>query len=164
MSQFSTFPSTYSIPPASFYNMQGLIGWLNQNPTYKQYFINYPNITPGLSPIKSTMINSTTSSSIPYNVQNAPLQPLVITMSYNQLQQYNSQIQLFRRVYEFNSNAYIRSLPVGGPIYYSFSSYKELTEYKASVGLVNKLYPFKPMAYGTNEFGKSLNWIVPFPL
>ena len=164
MSKFSTFPSTYSIPPASFYNMQGLIGWLNQNPTYKQYFINYPNITPGLSPIKSTMTNSTTSTSIPYNVQNAPLQPLVITMSYNQMQQYNSQIQLFRRVYEFNSNAYIRSLPVGGPIYYSFSSYKELMEYKASVGLVNKLYPFRPMAYGTNEAGKALNWIVPFPL
>lgn len=164
MSKFSTFPSTYSIPPASFYNMQGLIGWLNQNPTYKQYFINYPNITPGLSPIKSTMNASTTSTSIPYNVQNAPLQPLVITMSYNQLQQYNSQIRLFTRVYEFNSNAYIRALPVGGPTYYSFSSYQELTEYKASVGLVNKLYPFKPMAYGTNENGQALNWIVPFPL
>ena len=164
MSQFSTFPSTYSIPPASFYNMQGLIGWLNQNPTYKQYFINYPNITPGLSPIKSTLNNSTMSTSIPYNVQNAPLQPLVITMSYNQMQQYNEQIQLFRRVYEFNSNAYIRSLPTGGPVYYSFSSYQELMSYKASVGLVNKLYPFKPMAYGTNENGQALNWIVPFPL
>ena len=164
MSQFSTFPSTYSIPPASFYNMQGLIGWLNQNPTYKQYFINYPNITPGLSPIKSTLNSSTMSTSIPYNVQNAPLQPLVITMSYNQMQQYNSQIQLFRRVYEFNSNAYIRSLPTGGPVYYSFSSYQELISYKASVGLVNKLYPFKPMAYGTNENGQVLNWIVPFPL
>jgi len=167
MSQFSTFPSTYSIPPASFYNMQGLIGWLNQNPTYKQYFINYPNITPGLSPIKSTLNNSTMTSSssmMQYNVQNAPLQPLVITMSYNQMQQYNEQLQLFRRVYEFNSNAYIRSLPVGGPIYYSFSSYKELMSYKASVGIVNKLYPFKPMAYGKNEQGKALNWIVPFPL
>jgi hypothetical protein len=167
MSQFSTFPSTYSIPPASFYNMQGLIGWLNQNPTYKQYFINYPTITPGLSPIKSTLNNSTmisSSSMMQYNVQNAPLQPLVITMSYNQMQQYNEQLQLFRRVYEFNSNAYIRSLPVGGPIYYSFSSYQELMSYKASVGIVNKLYPFKPMAYGKNEQGQALNWIVPFPL
>ena len=45
-----------------------------------------------------------------YNVQNAPLQPLVITMSYNQMQQYNEQLQLFRRVYEFNSNDTLKSL------------------------------------------------------
>ena len=158
MSKFSTFPSTYSIPPASFYNMQGLTGWLNQNPTYKQYFVNYPILFPGLSLMNSSM------SSLKYNVQNAPIQPLVITMSYNQMQEYDTQLQLFRRVYEFNSNAYINSLPTGGPVYYSFSSYQELMSYKASVGIVNKLYPFKPMAHGTNEQGKALNWIIPFPL
>ena len=168
MSQFSTFPSTYSIPPASFYNMQGLIGWLNQNPTYKQYFINYPNITPGLSPIKSTLNNSTMTSSssmMQYNVQNAPLQPLVITMSYNQMQQYNEQIQLFRRVYEFNSNAYMNYRNYGtSPIYYNFKTYTELTQYKSSVSLINKLYPFDVMANARNSNGSTLSWVIPFPL
>ena len=32
------FPSTSSIPPACFYTAQGLAGWLNQNPQYKENF------------------------------------------------------------------------------------------------------------------------------
>lgn len=158
MSQFSTFPSTYSIPPASFYTMQGLAGWLNQHPSYKQYFVNYPILFPGLSPMTSSM------STLKYNVYKAPVQPLVTTLTYNQSREYKTQLDQFIRVYEFNSNAYIRSLPNGGPAYYSFSSYQELMTYKSSVGLVNKLYPFKPMANAKNETGQSLNWIIPFPL
>jgi len=158
MSQFSTFPSTNSIPPATFYNIQGLTTWLNKNPDYKDYFINYPTIFPGLFPMTSTL------STLNYNIQNVPLSPLVTTLSNNQSQQYNEQLQLFTRVYEFNSNAYINSLPLGFPKYYSFSSYQELMMYKSSVALVNKLYPFNAMAHGTNENGDVLGWIVPFPL
>jgi hypothetical protein len=158
-SQFSTFPSTHSIPPASFYNIQGLNLWLNQNPSYKDYFVKYPTLFPGLSPMTSTL------SSMNYNVQNVPIPPLVTTLSYNQAQQYNSQLQLFSRVYAFNSNAYLNSLDTGsGPAYYSFSSYQELMTYKSSVAFVNKLYPFDAMARGTNEQGQQLGWIVPFPL
>ena len=158
MSQYSSFPSTHSIPPASFYNIQGLAGYLNEHPKYKQYFVKYPTLFPGLLSMTSTL------STIYYNPYNVPIKPFVTTLSYNQLQEYNTQLVQFKRVYEFNSNAYITSLPTGAPIYYSFSSYKELTTYKASIGLVNKLYPFMPMADGTNDYGIRLDWIIPFPL
>ena len=38
MSAPPVFPSTGSIPPACFYTAQGLAGFLNQNPSYKQFF------------------------------------------------------------------------------------------------------------------------------
>ncbi len=155
---YSVFPSTNSIPPATFYNIQGLSMWLNQNPTYKNYFVNYPNLFPGLCTMTSSL------SSLKYNPQNVPLSPSVRTLSYNQYQQYTEQLQVFTRVYAFNSNAYVNSLPLGSPIYYSFSSYQELMTYKSSVAFVNKLYPFRAMARGTTENGQTLGWVIPFPL
>jgi hypothetical protein len=156
---FSTFPSTYSIPPACFYNIQGLSTWLNQHPEYKQYFINRPNMFPNLYAMTSSL------STIQYDPANVPLSPLVTTLSQDQSRIYTEQIKLFRKVYEFNSNAYVNSLDtLEAPIYYNFSSYKELSYYKASVGLINKLYSFDAMANGKNTDGATLNWIVPFPL
>ena len=101
MSIPSTFPSTNSIPPPCFYDMQGLSNWLNNNPTYKHYFINYPRYFPNLFAITSTL--STTG----YNVEKVPLAPLITNLSQFQAQQYTQQLSLFRKVYSYNSNAYM---------------------------------------------------------
>lgn len=158
ISTLQSFPGNNSIPPATFYTMQGLSTWLNQNPTYKYYFVGYPNQFPGLSTMTSSL------SSIGYDAAKAPIPPAFGAMSYNQLFQYKEQLQLFQRVYTFNSNAYITSLTSTPPIYYSFSSYQELTSYKSALAFVNKLYPFTAMANATSDAGQTLRWIVPFPL
>jgi hypothetical protein len=162
----STFPSTPSIPPASFYNIQGLAGWLNQNPYYKQYFVNQSDISRYLLPMTSTL------STIGYNPENVPLAPFVTTLSQQQLTQYSNQIALFRKVYTYNSNAYVEyEKTLKPPIYYRFISYQEYTQYKASVALINKLYPFVGMAnqYLNGDLENSGNfpdqsWVIPFPL
>lgn len=159
MSALPIFPSSNSIPPACFYNMLGLATWLNQNPKYKQYFVGYPNMFPYLSSMTSTL------STMQYDVSKVPLAPFVTTLSQHQAMQYNEQMQLFRKVYSFNSNAYVSSRATSSaPIYYSFASYKELSQYKASLGLINKLYSFDAMANGMNDAGSTLNWVIPFPL
>lgn len=108
---------------------------------------------------------TSTLSTMQYNVQKVPLQPYVTMLSQQQSMLYSKQMNLFRRVYAFNSNAYVTSLITNvAPIYYRFLSNQELMNYKASVGLVNKLYPFDAMANGRNEAGSTLQWIVPFPL
>ena len=162
----STFPSTPSIPPASFYNIQGLAGWLNQNPSAKQYFVNQSDVSPYLLPMTSTL------STVGYNPANVPLAPFVTTLSQQQLMQYSNQIALFRKVYAYNSNAYVDyTITLKPPIYYRFISYQEYTQYKASVALVNKLYPFTAMA---NQYSNGVlddpgffpdrSWVIPFPL
>ena len=155
----SVFPSTNSIPPVTFYNLNGLATWLNYNPSYKQYYINNPNYFPNLYQMNSTL------SSLNYVIANVPLAPNVITLSYNQHMLYNKQINLFRTVYEFNSNAYMNYRNYGtSPIYYNFKTYQDLTQYKASVSLINKLYPFDVMANARNDNGSTLSWVIPFPL
>ena len=161
----STFPSTPSIPPASFYNIQGLAGWLNQNPESKQYFVGQTVISPFLYPMTSSL------SSKGYDPANVPLAPFVTTLSQQQLMQYSNQITLFQKVYTYNSNAYVGYTQTGKPpIYYRFISYQEYTQYKASVALINKLYPFDAMA-NQNINGNTddlefpdRSWVVPFPL
>lgn len=164
----STFPSTPSIPPASFYNLQGLAGWLNQNPSYKQFFVGQTDVSPFLIP--PTQVTSTLSS-FSYNPATVPLAPSVTTLSQQQLLQYSNQIVLFRKVYTYNSNAYVDyTVTLKPPIYYRFISYQEYTQYKASVALVNKLYPFTGMANGyTYAVDPELSspqqsWVIPFPL
>jgi hypothetical protein len=153
------FPSTGSIPPACFYDRQGLANWLNQNPTYKNYFIQYPDVFPNLYPMTSTL------SSVGYSTQNVPLASNVTTLTQNQAMKYNEQLELFRTVYVYNSNAYTNYVQTGTiPAYFRFQTYRDRNEFKASVSLVNKLYPFQAMAYGTNESGSTLGWIVPFPM
>lgn len=101
MSIPSTFPSTNSIPPPCFYDMQGLSYWLNHNPSYKQYFINYPRHFPNLYAATSTLSTSG------YNIEKVPLAPLITNLSQFQAQRYTQQMSLFRKVYSYNSNAYI---------------------------------------------------------
>ena len=156
---YNTFPSTNSIPPACFYNIRGLPDWLNQNPSYKQYFINYRTQFPYLFPMTSTL------SSIGYNIEKVPLGPFITTMSQSQSQIYRKQLALFHTVYEFNSNAYVSSLQNNTtPQYYYFSTYQDRNEFRSAVSLVDKLYMFRAMADGQNENGSTLGWVVPFPL
>lgn len=171
MSSIPAFPSTNAIPPYSFYNILGLANWLNLNPSYKGYFINYPNDFPYLysqstiNEFISTSQNPSTSVYIGYNIENVPLFSNVTTLSQQQSRQYTQQVELFRRVYAYNSNAYVNYVDNGvAPIYYRFQTYQELTQFKSAVSLVNKLYPFNAMAYGTNEYGSTLGWVIPFPL
>jgi hypothetical protein len=168
------FPNSGSIPPVCFYDRRGLSDWLNRNPSYKQYFINYPNYFPYLysqSTISewSSMATGPFSSMFMlyknYDIQKVPLSPLVTTLSEYQSRKYNEQLQLFRQVYSYNSNAYVQSRNSSvPPVYYRFSSSRELLEFRGAVSQVNKMYPFDAMANGTNEHGQVLGWIVPFPL
>ena len=159
---YSTFPSTNSIPPACFFNSQGIANWLNNHPSFKAYFINYPRKFPYLYPITSSIVSTYSTA---YSTANVPLALHVTTLSQYQLMQSQQQITLFQRVYTFNSNAYMNTVnTLQTPIYYSFSSYKELNEYKSAVGLVNKLYPFDIMANATDQYGNQLGWVIPFPI
>ena len=163
----STFPSTPSIPPASFYNIQGLAGWLNQNSSYKYFFVGQTDISPYLFPMTSSISTTYLGE---YDAANVPLAPFVTTLSQQQLMQYSNQISLFRRVYAYNSNAYVDYTKTGkAPTYYRFITYQEYTQYKASVALINKLYPFNAMANGNSTISDvpsipQLSWVVPFPL
>ena len=163
----STFPSTPSIPPASFYNIQGLAGWLNQNSSYKYFFVGQTDVSPYLFPMTSSISTTYLGE---YDAANVPLAPFVTTLSQQQLMQYSNQISLFKRVYAYNSNAYVGYTQTGKPpIYYRFISYQEYTQYKASVALINKLYPFNAMANGNSTISNvpsvpQLSWVVPFPL
>ena len=163
----STFPSTPSIPPASFYNIQGLAGWLNQNSSYKYFFVGQTDVSPYLFPMTSSISTTYLGE---YDAANVPLAPFVTTLSQQQLMQYSNQISLFRRVYAYNSNAYVDYTKTGkAPIYYRFITYQEYTQYKASVALINKLYPFGAMA-NQNVNGiddvefPDRSWVIPFPL
>jgi len=159
MPTYNTFPSTNSIPPACFFNIRGLPDWLNQNPSYKQYFINYRTQFPYLYPMTSTL------SSMNYDIERVPLSPFVTTMSQSQSHIYQRQLMLFHTVYEFNSNAYVKSLQTQlNPQYYYFSTYQDRMEYRSAVSLVDKLYMFRAMADGQNQNGSTLGWVVPFPL
>jgi hypothetical protein len=176
MSALSTFPSSYSIPPPCFYTMGGLATFLNQNPKYKEYFLGDTEISNDLLVPTSSLIQQG------YNVEKVPL-PLVVTnLSQSQSLLYQRQLDLFRKVYAYNSNAYVnylsteinrqnyikknKKIPPGnleGPIYFRFQTYHDYMNYRSSVLLVNKLYPFQKMAYAKNPAGSTLAWIVPFP-
>lgn len=165
------FPDKGSIPPATFYTMRGLSDWLNRNPEYKQYFINYPNYFPYLysqstiNALISTSAEPTSSIYLNYNIQKVPLAPIVTTLSEYQSRRYREQLDLFLRVYTHNSNAYVSSVTTGQfPLYYRFHGTQEHTEYRSGVKLVNKMYPFDALAYGANENGSTMSWIIPFPL
>ena len=162
MSIPSTFPSTNSIPPPSFYDIRGLANWLNNNPTYKQYFIRYPDVFPVLYSNKDLLEYIGYNN---FNIENVPLASNITTLSQYQLMKYTEQLNLFRQVYAYNSNAYVNYVTNGAtPVYYRFQTYKEQNDFKSSVALVNKLYPFQAMANGANVNGSTLGWIIPFPL
>ncbi len=147
MGSINPWPSTTTNPPACFYNQGGLAAWLNQNASYKLLFL---ELLPNGGVITSTM------SSLHYDPTKVPLCTSVTTLSMQQGKKYNDQLSLFRKVYNYNSNAYFDSQINGTtPIYYNFLTYTELNDYKSSVGLVNKLYNFDIM--------KNV-WTFPFPI
>jgi hypothetical protein len=160
------FPRDTSIPPPCFYNMQGLSMYLNQNALFKNYYADtklYPYLTffaDNLYPEAGTT----------YDVEAVPLPPLLSNLSQMQAQQYDAQLALFRKVYDYNYNAYVAYISQppgssGGPRYYTFANYKELNNYKAGLQLANRLYPFNTMAQAHNTLtGVPLRWIVPFQM
>ena len=162
MSALSTFPSTNSIPPPCFYNMGGIATFLNQNPSYKEYFVGDTEISNDL------LVPTSTLSTKGYNPINVPIPLAVTNLSQSQSRLYTEQLALFQTVYAYNSNAYVNFIAVPnnkqGPTYFRFQSYKDYMNYKSAVMLVNKLYPFQKMAYAQNQVGSTLGWIVPFPL
>jgi hypothetical protein len=100
-----------------------------------------------------------------FNVENVPLELNLKNMSQNQCMRYTEQLNLFRKVYAYNSNAYVNYVTTGSnPVYYRFQTYKERNDFRASVALVNKIYPLQAMANGQNTAGSTLGWIIPFPL
>jgi hypothetical protein len=151
-----TFPNPCTIPPACFYNAQGLANFLNQNPIFKIPF-SYVEAFRFLYPPEYKDLFSTFG--IPdYDPVNVPLCANVQTLSQNQGHKYNQQLQLFQKVYSTNSNAYINYLTTGqGPMYYTFKTNQERSDMNSAVALVNKLYPF-------NDMANALGWQVPFPL
>lgn len=156
MSAPPVFPSTGSIPPACFYNAEGLAGFLNKNSEYKQFFA-ATNAFPYLYPLD---ISPSTFSTIGYNPANVPLCSNVQTLSQYQALKYGNQLRLFQKVYNYNSNAYVNYVTNGvGPVYYNYITYTERNDMKSAISLVNKLYPFDAMAQAS-----TLHWQVPFPL
>jgi hypothetical protein len=158
VSTLLSFPGQNSIPPASFYNIQGLAGWLNLHPNYKTNF-SFTGEFPNLKPAYYSTFYSTIG--LPgYMPENVPLCSNVTTLSQYQALQYRTQISLFQKIYAYNSNAYINYVSTGaGPIYYTFLTNRERSDYNSSVQLINKLYSFKSMAQAPG-----LNWQVPFPI
>ncbi len=150
------FPSTGAIPPACFYNSQGLAEWLNKNPEYKVPFA----FTGAFQYLYPPNLLPSTFSTIGYTAQKVPLCSNVTTLSQKQAQEYGRQLQLFQKVYAFNSNAYVNALANNtAPVYYNFATYKEKYEYNSAVQLVNKMYPFQAMAEAPG-----VNWQIPFPI
>jgi len=160
------FPRDTSIPPSCFYNMQGLSMYLNQNREYKIYYADS-----GLYHYLTVFADNTYPEAKGlYRLENVPLPPLLANLSQGQAQEYDAQLVLFRKVYEYNYNAYMTYISqpassTAGPRYYSFANYKELNNYKAGLQLVNRIYPFTVMGNAQDFLtGVPLRWIVPFPL
>lgn len=172
MAALSTFPSTNSIPPSSFFNVQGLSGWLNENPSYKQYYVNFPKYFPYLlttSTVSEYVSSVQNDGSLAiyngYKIENVSVAPFVTMMSSRQSQTYQEHLRLFRQVYGHNSNAYVTYLQTGvPPVYYRFPTSSEYTKYRMAAGEVGKLYPFDVMTNAKNEAGVPLQWVFPFPL
>jgi len=148
------FPTQFSIPPPVFYDIYGLANWLNNHPSYKQFFA---GLIPGLIPPE--LITSTLSS-LSYEYETVPLCSDVQLLDSSQTRRYCDQLAIFRNVYAFNSNAYVNYVCNGiSPIYYTYKDYQEKTKMDSAIALVNKLFPFNVMAQAS-----TLNWQIPFPL
>lgn len=161
---YPPFPRDGSIPPVCFYNMQGLPTYLNQNAKYKIYYSDTPQF-PYLTVFADNIYPEAAST---YALENVPLPPFLTNLSQLQAQQYSAQLALFRKVYEYNYNAYINYVNnpnSPGPIYYTFNTYKDLNNYKAGLQLANRLYPFNLMSNAYDQLtGVPLRWVVPFPM
>jgi hypothetical protein len=62
-------------------------------------------------------------------------------LSFQQYQQYQDQLSLFRMVYTYNAQAYAFAKANNtAPQYYRFLTASQLTQYNSAMSLVNKLY------------------------
>jgi hypothetical protein len=156
VSTLQSFPAAGSIPPACFYNAQGLASWLNFNPQYKVNF-SYLDTFRFLYPPEASSLLSTIGFNS-YNPEKVPLCSDVTTLSQYQGLKYSTQLRLFHKVYATNSNAYINYIATGqSPMYYTFATQQEKSDYFSAVSLVNKLYPFRDMS-------QAMGWVIPFPV
>ncbi len=168
----SFFPSTNSVPPSNFFTYQGLPGWLNQNPSYKQYFVNSPKYFPYLLTTSTVTEYISSVSVLPeldiyrgYKVENVPIAPFVTMNDQNDSRMFREHLRLFRQVYEHNSNAWVNYVENEiDPVYYRFPSSSERTKYLTARGTIFKMYPLDAISSAKNEAGSSLGWIFPFPL
>lgn len=170
---YSTFPGANSIPPSQFFNLQGLPGWLNQNPTYKQYFVNCPKYFPYLLTTSTVSEYSAFGSTIApeygiyngYKIENVSIAPFITMNDQNDSRIFREHVRLFRQVYEHNSNAWINYIENGiDPVYYRFPNSSERTKYLTARGTMFKLYPLDAISTAKNEAGSTLGWVIPFPL
>lgn len=151
-----SFPNPCTIPPAYWFNRQGLAGWLEQHPIFKLAF-SFTQTFKYLYPPSYIFLFSSFGID-GYNPISVPLCGNLATLSQIQASKYNQQLQLFHKVYSTNSNAYITYLKTGqGPIYYSFTSNQERSDMSSAVALVNKLYYLR-------EMSQAAGWLIPFPL
>lgn len=165
------FPSTFSVPPSNFFTLQGLPGWLNANPTYKQYFVNNPKYFPYLLTtstvseyVSSVRINPEFGIYQGYKIETVTLPSFVTMSSQNDSRIFREHVQLFRQVYEHNSNAWVRYIEQGvDPVYYRFPTSSERTRYLTARGTLFKMYPFDAISSARSEAGSSLGWVFPFP-
>lgn len=167
----SLFPMTYIVPPSNLFTLQGLSGWLNENPTYKQYFVNQPTYFPYLLTTSTATEYQAMATVLPqygiytnYSIEKVPISPFITMLDQRDSLLFREHIRLFRQVYEHNSNAWVNyiehQIP---PVYYRFPSSSERTKYLTAKGTISKLYPFDAIANAKNEAGSSLGWIFPFP-
>lgn len=77
--------------------------------------------------------------------------------SFQQMQEYDRQINIFRKVYIHNSNQSFQQTATNPAKPYKFCTYKEMTDYNAGLGIINKLYNVNPGLYLNDIF------YLPFP-
>lgn len=115
-------------PPPGFFNLGGIYSQRFQQPVVNTFNALY-----------SLILATDPSASDPYNNQDE--RRWVQRLSQTQRQEYEAQLDIFRRVYLFNQAAYnAAARGFGGPFYYRFRSQTEMNRYRAGIALVRKLY------------------------
>lgn len=116
------------IPPASFYNINGIYSQRFVQPVQQTFDSLYTHLR---------SIDAKTPD--PFN---KPFENKAVkNMSHGQKTIYENQIRLYQKVYQYNYDAYMYASQRGiTPIYYRFRTASELSDFKAAVGILQKLY------------------------
>jgi len=131
LSGYPVSPFAYGpTPDASFFNIRGI---------YSQRFV--PPYQATFDSLYTYIQSLDPCGNRPDPFNNLTNESYVKHMSQSQQRNYENQLRLFRKVYEYNYRAYLagqaQNLP---PIYYTFASSSELTQFNAGLSLVLKLY------------------------
>jgi hypothetical protein len=163
MSTIKVFPDEGTIPPACFYNFGGLAMFLNGSPELK-----------AIPPFRRWVVETAFGINLPF-VENAIIStfgisresinicPTITNLSSDQVLKYGGEMEIYRRVYAHNSNAYVSASTMGwpnipnapAPIYYKFQTYHQYNSFKSGAAIINKLYPHHVMVN---------YWQIPFPI